>query len=342
MVSSIIAFFALYILAFIPGYLILARARSTRNMALGFIPLLIVVFTLPFLIPPAFKLVRFFLFLPLFHFGVKNIDLAFRRRMSPQEPFSFKEYLHALSFSFGGIYTAVRERGRPDVKGGLSYFFSGVYQIAFGMLVIFLNTYLRTPEWSWPISTILKLGCFYWFGSALTDLNFSLCRFLGREVSPVYNEPIRAVSPEDLWSNRINLYMRQYLIRFVFLPLGGPKRPSLGIMVTFLASGIIHEYQFDVASSVMKGYVLTFFAANGLAVVLERKFKRFLRRRHRALYEKASRSPMLPFVLVPAHTAWSILTGAVFLKALDPIIDLFNIGAVRTFLAGLPLPPFPE
>ena len=341
MIPYLIAFFALYFLAFFPGYLILSRAGSTRTMVLGLIPLLTVVITFPFLIPSDFKLLRFFLFLLLFHFGVKNVDLALRRGISPQESFSFKEYLRELSVGFGGLYNAIRERGSPDVKGGIKYLFAGIYQFAFGMLVIFLNTYFRTPEWSWPISSILKLGCFYWFGSALTDLNFSLCRFLGREVSPVYNEPIRAVSPEDLWSNRINLYMRQYLIRFVFLPLGGAKRPNLGIMVTFLVSGVIHEYQFDVASSAVKGYVLAFFAANGLAVVLERKFKRFLRRRRRVFYEKASRSPVLPFFLVPVHTAWSILTGAVLLKALDPIIDLFNIGVVRTFLASLPLPPFP-
>lgn len=341
MVTALVVFTVLYFFSFIPGYLILVRAGSAGKMALGFTPLFAGVLALPFLIPPTGELVRFLLFLPLFHFGVTHVDLAFRRRMSPEEPFSFREYLRAMSFAFGGIYSAIRDRGKPDVKGGMKYLFSGVSQIAFGMLMILLNTYFRTPEWSWPISTILKLGCFYWFGSGLTDLNFGLCRFLGREVSPVYREPIRAISPEDLWSNRINLYMRQYLIRFIFLPLGGTKRPNLAIMITFLVSGIIHEYQFDVASSAVRGYVLAFFAANGLAVVLERKFKRFLRKKHRACYEKAARSPVLPFLLVPAHTGWAILTGAILLKALDPIIDLFNIDIIKQLLASLPIPPFP-
>ena len=341
MIKPLLLFFALYSFAFIPGFFLTTRLRQSTLKIFLLAALFIYVSLLPFVIPPEYKLLRFLIIPILFPFGIKNIDLSFRKAAHPEELIGFREYLKSNFFIFEKIEAASQETQKPDYRGSIRYFFSGIFQICSGIMIILLNTYFRTPEWSWPIATILKLGCFYWFASGLTDLSFSYFRLLGKAVTPVYNEPIRAVSPEDLWSNRLNIYMRQYLVRFVFLPVGGAKHPNWGILATFIASGLIHEYQFDAAASRVTGFVLGYFIIQGLGVTLERKLKRYLRKKHNNFYEKAGRSRLIPIIFVPLHTAWAILTGTILLKALDQIIDIFNIEVIKQVLLSLPLPPCP-
>ena len=343
-----IGLFALgYFFAFLPAYLVLSRAKSTWVTAICFVPLFALVMVLPLLIPNTEgaifnKLLRFFLFLPLYNFVLRNIDLAVQRKNSPDEPFTFKYYLNFISTGFG-TQDAPTGKPKPDFKGGFTYLGGALWDIGCGCFFIFLNTYLRTEEWNYPFSIISKVGYMYWFASGMANLNFSYCRFTGKDVSAIYHAPIRALSPEDFWSNRLNLYIRGYLLRFVYLPIGGPKRPGIGILATFMVSGMIHEYQFDCASMDPAGFgwVFLYFNMHGLAVMTEQKLKRYFRRNHKAFYQKASQSPAMPFVFVPIHCLWQLFTGAIGYMSFDKIVNLHQIGFVQNFLASLPLPPFP-
>ncbi|MDD5224169.1 MAG: MBOAT family protein [bacterium] len=343
---SLIIFAGLGLLGFLLTYLVLSRT-SGKKMVLGLLPVFGLIMLLPLLIPYAGgstfnKLLRLVLFLPLFNFILRSVDLAFQKKYSPEKTISFREYLrhHSLTFESQDRTDPAR---KPDIKGGICYFFSGIgYILAAGFLIL-IGTYFRLEEWSYPISVVAKMIYFFLFANAAAEFSYFYTRLAGREITPVFNEPLRSYSVEDFWSNRMNVSVRQYFLRFIFLPLGGPKRQELGIMATFLASGLIHEYQMDVASMNPAGfgYILAFFLIHGVVVVWEHWFKRWLKRNHRAFYDRAARNRVLPYLLIPFFAALITATSAIGLKSFDLIIDFHNIEFVKKLLAVLPLPPFP-
>jgi len=346
LLTSLIIIFGLFLLGFLLTYPVISRA-SGKKMVLALLPIFAFIMFLPLLIPSAGgstlnKLLRFVLFLPLFNFILRSVDLAFQKKYSPEKVISFRDYLRHHSLTFASQDQADPDR-KPDIKRGMYYFFSGIgYILAAGFLIL-IGTYFRLEEWSYPISVVAKMIYFFLFANAAAQFNYGYSRLAGREITPIFNEPLRAYSAEDFWSNRMNVNIRQYFVRFIFLPLGGPKRQELGIMATFLASGIVHEYQMDVSSlnPAGFGYILIFFLIHGLAVITEHRFKRYLRKNHRPFYDRASRNRALPYLLIPFFAALITSTSAIGLKSFDLIVNFHNIEFVKKLLAILPLPPFP-
>lgn len=75
-----------------------------------------------------------------------------------------------------------------------------------------------------------------------------------------------ARTPAEFW----RLYNRpagQFLHEYVFKPAGGNRRPLWGTFFTFLVSGIIHEYVFDIPAGRVLGSQMAFFLIQGLAVM---------------------------------------------------------------------------
>jgi hypothetical protein len=118
-------------------------------------------------------------------------------------------------------------------------------------------------------------------GGALTQLAFLPS---GRVVPPVHRRPYAAVSIADFWGRRWNTWLGEFFRVHIFTPLR--RRPLSGLVVVFLASGLLHEVVIDLPLYLRIGRncfgdQLAYFALQGLGVALDARIpreRRWLRR----------------------------------------------------------------
>lgn len=80
----------------------------------------------------------------------------------------------------------------------------------------------------------------------------------------------RASTPLEFWQ-RWNIPAQQFFAVYVFAPAGGMRRPVRGILLTFLVSGLVHEYVIGIAAGRVVGLQLLFFLLQGLGVIASRQ-----------------------------------------------------------------------
>lgn len=341
LIEPLLLFSLIYFLAFPLGYLIVSRSKSSSTMALFFLPLFIAVLASPLIIPPSHPAIRFLLFIPIFNSLIRNSDLVIQIKNLPRIKNSLHEYLRYTTSGFGAENSAPdsRPNRKSGIKQGFINTFSGLVVIFLILLLLLANTYFRTPEWAYWLSTGCKMLYFYLAADALANLYFGISLFSGRSVTPIYHEPLLARSPADFWTNRMNLNVQQALYRFIYVPVGSRMGAFLGVFCVFIFSGVFHEIQFDLSASRITGYPLLFFAIQGAAVVAELKFKRYIRRRHSRFYQQVSRNQFLDFIFIPLNLLFLLFTGSFGIKAFDLIIDVHNLEPIKHILYFLHLPP---
>jgi len=343
LVESLFIFSLGFALAFPAAYVILTRVRSPRALTLVLNALLYSLLILPLFIPPSFKLVRFFSFLPLFSFSIRNFDLMTQARVNRKFTISFRDYLRFTTAGFG-VEEPLTLNGTPpprQIREGIFRILTGFGKFAYVSILIVANTYFRTLEWAYWVNIFCKIHYFYVFADGMMDMYFGFYLFAGKKVSPIYREPILARSPADFWTNRVNLYVGQSLFRFVYIPIGLKFGADVGILCAFLFSGLLHEYQFDVSSTAITGHLLAFFALQGLAVVTEMRSKRIIRRKWRKFYRKASQSRLLPYFTVPLQLLFLLFTAEIAIRSFDAIIEMHDLELVKHFISMFNLPAFP-
>ncbi|KAJ0246150.1 Wax synthase domain-containing protein [Hirschfeldia incana] len=128
---------------------------------------------------------------------------------------------------------------------------------------------------------------------------------LGCDIEPVFNEPYLATSLQDFWGRRWNLMVSAVLRSAVHIPVQqfctrflGPDRAVLvGVMASFLVSGLMHELVYFYAIRLPPTWEVTcFFVLNGVATTIEIAVKRTLR--WRPLHRAVSGLGVLAFVSV--------------------------------------------
>ena len=87
----------------------------------------------------------------------------------------------------------------------------------------------------------------------------------GRSLEPMHN-PALARTPADFW-RRWNRPAQQFFQEYAFDASDGFHHPVRGILVSFAASGIVHEYVFGIATGRVQGWQFLYFALNGIATV---------------------------------------------------------------------------
>lgn len=110
-----------------------------------------------------------------------------------------------------------------------------------------------------PIVDYATLGLEYYLFFVFTaTLIISPYRALGYEVSEFFETPLYALSPGEFW-RRWNKPMQEWLKDNVFHQIPGRKRLYTGILLTFTASGLFHEYTISLASDTINGFMLAYF-----------------------------------------------------------------------------------
>ena len=106
-------------------------------------------------------------------------------------------------------------------------------------------------------------------------------------------------------------------MRYVFVPVGGWRRPLLATMLVFAGSGLMHEFFVTAAlgrASSYPGWMLLFFVLQGGAVIAQVSWDRVRRRARR----RAARMPRPIAVIL--HIAWLTATGPLFFVPLGEML----------------------
>jgi D-alanyl-lipoteichoic acid acyltransferase DltB (MBOAT superfamily) len=146
-----------------------------------------------------------------------------------------------------------------------------------------LATALLALNWNlawWKVSPVvdyITLGLeYYLLLMFTTTMLIAVYRLLGYEVAEFFNRPLYSLSPREFWS-RWNLPVQEWLAYNVFGMFGrgsGRKRLAAGVFLSFVASGLLHEYVVSLASCTINGFMLTYFVIQSLACLLSIRLRR--------------------------------------------------------------------
>lgn len=166
----------------------------------------------------------------------------------------------------------------------------------------------------------LEMVQFYLLLGALADGLAGLVALGGVHCEPAFHHPAAARSPGEFWSRRWNLVVHRFAHRYVFLPAAHWRGPTLALVLTFAASGLMHEY-LAIASvgpaRYRPGFMLCFFLLQALAVLVTIRWRR------------RRRSPLPAPLTVAAHLAWLLATTPLFFHPLRPQITAFDTACLR-------------
>lgn len=95
-------------------------------------------------------------------------------------------------------------------------------------------------------------------------------RRAGVAVQPIMKAPILATSLADFWGQRWNRAYRRVSYDCFFRPAAGMFGSTIGTLIAFLASGLIHEIVISVPARGGYGGPTAYFLLQGLGLVLER------------------------------------------------------------------------
>jgi alginate O-acetyltransferase complex protein AlgI len=115
------------------------------------------------------------------------------------------------------------------------------------------------------------------FAGIILLLHFGLFHLLalawrraGVAVQPMMDRPFAATSLSDFWGRRWNRAYRHISFEYFFRPLVRWLGPSIGTLLAFIISGLIHESVISFPAGAGYGGPTVYFAIQGLALLLER------------------------------------------------------------------------
>lgn len=149
--------------------------------------------------------------------------------------------------------------------------------------------------------------------TAITDAISGLTMLSGLHIADNFRAPVLATSPRDFWARRWNLVVHEFAARYVFMALGGRRRPILATWLVFVGSGLMHEYFVMAAigqTVAHVGWMSAFFVVHGAVVCAEMTLARARRR------GKIRRARLPRAVAVVLHIVWLTATAPLFFAPL--------------------------
>jgi hypothetical protein len=95
-------------------------------------------------------------------------------------------------------------------------------------------------------------------------------RSAGVDARPIMQAPLSATSLSDFWGRRWNLGFRQLTHQLIFQPVRIRGGLALAILLSFFASGVVHDLVISLPARGGYGLPTGYFVLQGLAVLFER------------------------------------------------------------------------
>lgn len=308
--------------------------KKLRNflLAINWLPLL----ALPLVIPFDYRLFRLMIVLGAGFHIVRSLDFMAAKPPFPRKPL-FRQFFFYSFFALALKYPDPTMAGKPRDFSGLFQILRGGLMSAFVILMMTANTCLETPETAFWLNLFCKMAEWYLLFVGFMDFYYGIGKLVRIEGRVNLREPILSRSPADFWFNRWNLPIIEYLQKYIFVPLDALNHPYRATFLTFLASGLLHEYGFSIAIGAVNGYVLAFFLIHGIAVMAIRAVKRPIRRGFPKLYRLWWKGKPAEVMQIAANLVFFVLTGQLFFRAVDLVIDFHRIGPIISVCERIPL-----
>jgi uncharacterized protein YqjF (DUF2071 family) len=160
-----------------------------------------------------------------------------------------------------------------------------------------------------------------WIGmiGAILLLHFGLFHLLalafrgaGIDVIPIMNAPLRSRSVAEFWGTRWNLGFHELANQLVFRPSVARLGVAGALMLTFFASGLVHELVITVPARGGYGLPTVYFVLQGSGILIERRIPRRQRVARRAFALMVVALPA--FILFPPPFVLSVFVP--FMRAI--------------------------
>jgi len=104
---------------------------------------------------------------------------------------------------------------------------------------------------------------------AVSDLPLALFSFILPDVFlyDVFNYPFLSSSPREFWGKRWNLVTQKYIMKILYLPLGGRNNKTLAIIFVYVFVGAMHEIPMLFLPSARHGYWMAIFGLHICAML---------------------------------------------------------------------------
>jgi hypothetical protein len=146
---------------------------------------------------------------------------------------------------------------------------SGLLAVAGICIAVFARDYSRVP---FALEHSLKVTVVVTAVILLTNASSQGWRLLdGRALEPMRNSAM-AGTPADFW-RRWNRPAQQFFYKYIFRHSGGARNPVRGVMLTFMVSGLVHEYVFGIATGRVQGWQFLYFVLNGIASLVTMRIR---------------------------------------------------------------------
>jgi hypothetical protein len=124
---------------------------------------------------------------------------------------------------------------------------------------------------------LLEIMLFVGAVESLSQALFGLERLAGFETTPLMRFFLVSTSVAEFW-RRYNTRVSSWMNQNIYLPSGGRRKPTRGVVATFFVSAIFHELAFGIATSRFDGRQFAFFMLQAPAVLISSRVERFARR----------------------------------------------------------------
>jgi alginate O-acetyltransferase complex protein AlgI len=115
------------------------------------------------------------------------------------------------------------------------------------------------------------IGLMFVLHFGLFDLLALFWRDIGIPVKPIMDAPIAATSLSNFWGQRWNLAFRDLTHQFIFKPIARRLGAKLGLWISFIVSGFVHELLISVPANAGYGLPTCYFLLQATGITLERQ-----------------------------------------------------------------------
>jgi hypothetical protein len=165
---------------------------------------------------------------------------------------------------FASLGSAPRDGARPLARRGLGCFVAGALLLIVARLLALALPPAAARLFATPF-LLVGLSLALHFG--LLNLLASWWRTRGVAAERLFRDPIHATSLADFWSHRWNLGFTEMTAALIHRPVRNLAGRNAGILVSFLASGLLHELAISVPARGGYGFPMLYFALQGILVL---------------------------------------------------------------------------